>query len=215
MLSIMSKLHLFLLKELIIQTNQFNKIILFRILRAKMSDLPNLGSYEGARNEKYEREGQGKAIYTNGDIYDGNFAAGKRDGFGIYQYFNQSVGKTGAIYEGEYKNGKKHGKGKMTYFDGSIYEGEWFDNERQGQGTFTYTNQDYYKGGYFQSKKQGVGEYFSFETKLLVKGLWNEGVIQGSVRILREDGEVEGEFENNRMLKYKFLEIAGQRVLVE
>ena len=45
----------------------------------------------------------GKGVYrfNNGDIYTGNFAAGKKNGIGKYNYSN------GDIYEGEWKNDMK------------------------------------------------------------------------------------------------------------
>ncbi|CAI8017685.1 Radial spoke head 1 homolog [Geodia barretti] len=41
---------------------------------------PNLGSYEGGRNEAGERHGQGKALLPNGDRYDGDYICGQRYG---------------------------------------------------------------------------------------------------------------------------------------
>ena len=33
-------------------------------------------------------EGNGRYIYKNGDIYDGNFKEGKKEGKGLYKYKN-------------------------------------------------------------------------------------------------------------------------------
>ena len=44
------------------------------------------GEYEGERNPDEERHGQGKATYTNGDTYEGEFKFGKRDGPGVYRF---------------------------------------------------------------------------------------------------------------------------------
>ena len=62
-----------------------------------MSDSP-ISSYEGERNEVHERHGQGKAAYTNGDVYVGEFVIGKRSGIGTYNYIEE--GKTVATYTG-------------------------------------------------------------------------------------------------------------------
>ncbi|CAB3988495.1 radial spoke head 1 homolog isoform X1, partial [Paramuricea clavata] len=42
--------------------------------------LGDLGEYVGERNETGERHGVGKAQLKNGDIYDGHYKYGKRDG---------------------------------------------------------------------------------------------------------------------------------------
>lgn len=43
--------------------------------------------YEGERNEKEERHGQGKATLPNGDTYEGQYDSGKRHGQGTYRLF--------------------------------------------------------------------------------------------------------------------------------
>ena len=54
------------------------------------SELRNkeLGLYEGARNEMGERHGKGKASFPNGDIYEGEYEHGKRNGTGVYRFKN-------------------------------------------------------------------------------------------------------------------------------
>lgn len=40
------------------------------------------------------KNGQGKEVFTNGDIYTGNYKDGKPDGYGEYTW------KNGTIYKG-------------------------------------------------------------------------------------------------------------------
>ena len=40
----------------------------------------------------------------------------------------------GDVYEGNWKDGKKNGKGKYTYTDGTVYEGDWKDGSKNGKG---------------------------------------------------------------------------------
>jgi hypothetical protein len=46
--------------------------------------------------------------YLNGDIYEGVWKEGKKEGYGVQKYLN------GDVYEGEWKNDLRHGKGKFT-----------------------------------------------------------------------------------------------------
>ncbi|KDO35164.1 hypothetical protein SPRG_00010 [Saprolegnia parasitica CBS 223.65] len=55
--------------------------------------------------------------------YEGEFANGVRDGYGVFYYAN------GARYEGHWEDNVKHGLGLFFFEDGTIYEGE-FDNDR-------------------------------------------------------------------------------------
>ena len=56
--------------------------------------------------------------YVNGDIYDGEWVDGKREGRGVYVY------KNGNKYEGNYKNNELHGFGIYNY-NGFEYRGEY------------------------------------------------------------------------------------------
>ena len=105
---------------------------------------PNpLGVYEGDRNpETKKREGKGKNTFVNGDVYEGEYVNGARQGAGTYTF---KKGK--ATYTGQYRDNKKEGNGKFTYPDGGEYTGTWIADKRQGQGLYKYPNGDTYEGG--------------------------------------------------------------------
>ncbi|KAF0699938.1 Aste57867_9531 [Aphanomyces stellatus] len=60
-----------------------------------------------------------KAQEKRGNRYEGEFAHGVRDGFGIFYYAN------GARYEGHWEANVKNGLGLFFFDDGTIYEGEF------------------------------------------------------------------------------------------
>ena len=107
---------------------------------------------------------EGKGTYKwkkTGAIYDGDFKAGKRCGFGTYSilvngeyrklytgewadnmrcgYGTQYYSET-EYYEGQWRADKREGWGRMYYADGSVYEGEWFGDKRHGQGLYKLAN---------------------------------------------------------------------------
>ena len=53
--------------------------------------LPNLGEYEGERNERDERHGKGRAKLPNDDTYEGHYEKGKRTGDGVYRFVNIAI----------------------------------------------------------------------------------------------------------------------------
>lgn len=99
---------------------------------------------------------EGKRVYANGDLYEGELKNDLREGFGkyikvVYVYEGQfkdnledGVGKciygSGLVYEGECKKGEQHGVGKLTWPNGDRYEGEFVENEYGSKGKFTYAN---------------------------------------------------------------------------
>ena len=42
--------------------------------------------------------------------------------------------RNGNVYEGIFDNGRKNGFGRMTYANGDLYIGNWIDNRRDGLG---------------------------------------------------------------------------------
>ena len=85
---------------------------------------------EGERNAQGEEEGRGTMVYASGDMY-----------------------------EGQWRAGKKHGQGKYTTATGDVYEGEYVENVREGHGKLSFATGDVYEGGFVDGKKHGVGTY--------------------------------------------------------
>ena len=54
----------------------------------------------------------------------------EKNGLGFILYSD------GDVYEGEFKNGELNGQGKITYSNGDIYEGEFKDGKQNGQGRY-------------------------------------------------------------------------------
>ena len=72
---------------------------------------------EGEENAQGEQEGRGAMVSASGDMYEGQWLAGKRHGQGKMTY------ATGDVYEGEYLEGKKHGHGKGSTAGGDLTDG--------------------------------------------------------------------------------------------
>lgn len=64
--------------------------------------------------------GNAKAEYPNGDVYEGGFVNGVKEGKGKYTWAN------GDSYEGTYKKDKKDGIGKMVFTNNGHYFGNLF-----------------------------------------------------------------------------------------
>ena len=65
------------------------------------------------------RDGKGKLVLENGDVYEGNWKEGQKNGQGIYLY------ASGIKYNGTWKNDKMDGYGSLIFPDGSSYYGEF------------------------------------------------------------------------------------------
>lgn len=53
--------------------------------------------------------GKGKTVFKNGDVFEGEYVKGKREGYGIYMF------PDGEKYEGQWFQDQQHGKVSIIY----------------------------------------------------------------------------------------------------
>lgn len=94
-------------------------------------------------------EGRGRFVFSNGDVYDGEWHKGHKHGKGIY------TSSSGHVYEGDYVNDYRHGWGVYTWKEGDKYEGEYVQNRREGMGIYFYADGSAQKGYFKNGKFQG------------------------------------------------------------
>jgi hypothetical protein len=137
--------------------------------------------------------GRAQVQYPNGDVYDGTFLNGVRDGRGTMTYAEQ-----GTKYEGEWKNNLKEGIGKMTFGTEGEYTGHFVAGQRSGEGVYKYLKtKDLYSGSWKNGLKHGKGTFIFFDTKMKIVGDWFNGQIMKGKWIFANGTYFEGKFENN------------------
>jgi hypothetical protein len=63
--------------------------------------------------------------YANGNVYEGEWCDGKREGWGKMTYGEEN------IHEGMWENNVQHGWGRIISLDGEVTaEGEWENGKR-------------------------------------------------------------------------------------
>ncbi|KAL0210337.1 hypothetical protein RCL1_004773 [Eukaryota sp. TZLM3-RCL] len=137
----------------------------------------DVGTYEGERDERARRHGQGKCTYANNDTYEGSYSEGKRSGSGTYTWNHP---KQPYSYTGHYQDGLRNGHGKLVFPDGSTFEGNWEQGKPSGSGHFVFINQDEYTGELLDGKFHGTGKYVFSSTGQVLDGLWDQNsFVQG------------------------------------
>ena len=137
--------------------------------------------------------GKAQVQYPNGDVYEGTFLNGVRDGKGTMTYAEQ-----GTKYEGEWKNNLKEGIGKMTFGTEGEYTGHFVAGQRSGEGVYKYLKtKDLYSGSWKNGLKHGKGTFIFFDTKMKIVGDWFNGQIMKGKWIFANGTYFEGKFENN------------------
>jgi hypothetical protein len=130
------------------------------------------GTYEGYLSSS-EFHYNGTFVWTNGDIYSGDWYYGDQSGYGIYEWAN------GDIYEGDFVGGELYGIGTYLWNDGTEYYGDWVNGDRTGYGYMYFPSGDEYLGYFVNGKFDGNGTY-RYSNGMVINGYWNNGVLISS-----------------------------------
>lgn len=83
--------------------------------------------------------------------------------------------KNGDVFNGQFNQGKRNGQGSYTWASGSNYTGEWKDGKRHGKGTYLYANGDKYVGSFENDKRHGTGIYTYKNGESIPSQQWDNG----------------------------------------
>ena len=151
------------------------------------------------------RRGVARVRFPNGDVYEGAFARGLRDGRGVFE-----EALTGHRYEGDWVRGERDGEGEFVSGDGafrysgtwrkgrragrgraeihgSTYEGEWKNDAFHGTGVLVDTAGNQYEGEFQQGRKHGSGTQ-TYADGSKYSGEWRDGVRHGTGHLVARDG---------------------------
>lgn len=95
--------------------------------------------------------GNGRLVWTNGDVFEGTLVRGVSQGKGSFTWAN------GQRYEGDWERDLPNGKGTISFSNGDRYVGEVRDGVQQGHGTYTLKDGDSYTGAWVAGNKHGQG----------------------------------------------------------
>ncbi|KAM7276630.1 hypothetical protein ACFE04_018496 [Oxalis oulophora] len=126
--------------------------------------------------EKRPNSGCWVQLYSNGDVYEGEFHKGNCSGSGVYYYYMSGRyegdwvdGKydghgvetwaRGSRYRGQYRQGLRHGFGVYRFYTGDVYAGEWSNGQSHGCGVHTCEDGSRYVGEFKWGVKHGFGHY--------------------------------------------------------
>jgi tetratricopeptide (TPR) repeat protein len=127
--------------------------------------------------------GRGKMVYSNGNIYEGDFVNGKAEGHGTSNFADR------ATYTGQYSKDLFHGKGKYNYPDGSVYDGNWVNGKIEGRGKYFNSNGTTSEGDYVNGKAHGKGKLVNSKGDIY-EGDWVNGLAEGQGIFKLKDGRI-------------------------
>ncbi|MFQ6632307.1 hypothetical protein Gotur_008382 [Gossypium turneri] len=128
------------------------------------------------KSEKKANSGTWVQVYSNGDVYEGEFHKGKCSGSGVYYYhmkgryegdwvdgkydgYGVETWAKGSRYRGQYRQGLRHGIGVYRFYTGDVYAGEWSNGQCHGCGVHACEDGSKYVGEFKWGVKHGLGHY--------------------------------------------------------
>ncbi|CAI9095558.1 OLC1v1031541C2 [Oldenlandia corymbosa var. corymbosa] len=128
------------------------------------------------KTEKVANSGCWVEVYSNGDVYEGEFHKGKCSGSGVYYYhisgryegdwvdnkydgYGVETWAKGSRYRGQYRQGLRNGVGFYRSFTGDVYSGEWCNGQCHGCGFHSCEDGSSYTGEFKWGVKHGLGCY--------------------------------------------------------
>jgi len=127
------------------------------------------------------RNGHGEITHGNGDVYNGNFVNDIRSGKGKYTWSS-----SGNVYDGNWEKGNREGFGIFYYKNGNKYAGSWKENIKSGQGNYTYLSGDVYEGKWQNDKREGEFKA-TLANGRIVNYTYKDGEIVGEVIVKTAD----------------------------
>ncbi|KAJ6381699.1 hypothetical protein OIU77_030384 [Salix suchowensis] len=135
----------------------------------------------------------GELCLPNGESYSGSLLGNAPEGNGKY------VWSDGCVYEGEWRRGMRHGNGKTQWPSGTTYEGEFSGGYMHGAGTYVGSNKLTYKGRWRLSLKHGLG-YQVYPNGDIFEGSWIQGSPEGPGKYTWANGNVyHGDMKGGKM----------------
>mmetsp|Transcript_73615 Transcript_73615/g.157904 ORF Transcript_73615/g.157904 Transcript_73615/m.157904 type:complete len:386 (+) Transcript_73615:62-1219(+) len=122
----------------------------------KTGEMTKGASYHGewAADKK---NGYGVQVFPNGEKYEGQWGNGLRNGEGTLWVPVGKAQKLRKLYVGGWKDDKRHGRGTCFFKQGEFFQGEWNHGLMAGQGTLRYANGDLYIGEWHDGLRSGQG----------------------------------------------------------
>uniref|UniRef100_A0A2P2JHR8 Phosphatidylinositol 4-phosphate 5-kinase n=1 Tax=Rhizophora mucronata TaxID=61149 RepID=A0A2P2JHR8_RHIMU len=114
----------------------------------------------------------GELFILNGESYSGSLLGNIPEGNGKY------VWSDGCVYNGEWRRGMRHGNGKITWPSGTSYEGEFYGGYIHGKGSYISSSKITYEGRWKLNLKHGLG-YQVYPSGDIFEGSWIQGTPEG------------------------------------
>eukprot|EP01006_Ploeotia_vitrea_P012328 TRINITY_DN3270_c0_g1_i1.p2 TRINITY_DN3270_c0_g1~~TRINITY_DN3270_c0_g1_i1.p2 ORF type:complete len:285 (-),score=64.29 TRINITY_DN3270_c0_g1_i1:2517-3371(-) len=189
----------------------------------RVNTVIKMGIYAGDRDEFNQRTGEGKAIFANGDMYEGQYWEGKKNGKGKYIFKSLGMSEVDKLISEQWKAREAQPEDQQADVDEFIqkssqqfavgpecvrfaiqentfypcYNGEYVNNMRHGRGIMKNKDGSVYSGSWKHNKRQGEGIYY-YVNGDIYSGQWVDGLKHGNGRYTYtgKKGEYVGSWEN-------------------
>lgn len=159
--------------------------------------------------------GSGTFVYANGDSYEGQFVQGKKSGKGVYTWVDEN-GTAIAVYQGNFSADKRNGYGIFSTADGTVYKGNFTNDKRDDPQAEVFIKTeggtDRYYGGYKNDARRGFGYYFYASGDVYI-GQFEDGKPHGEGTVhFVNGGSFTGKFDKGNIVKDEATELTAEEI---
>jgi hypothetical protein len=114
-----------------------------------------------------------------GDLYAGQFSNSERSGFGVFNFaLNPNNKSNGLRYEGEWATGKRNGYGIGYWRDGDRYSGAYRNDTKNGYGVYRSAGSGIrYEGDFANGNYNGYGVKWAANGRVMQAGIWTDNTL--------------------------------------
>ena len=154
------------------------------------------GQYDGEIEDNLFN-GNGKMVYKDGRVYEGEWVQGNKEGNGSLLW------PDGSKYWGEFKNDQINGEGEFLWSNGATYKGTFVNGCFNGKGTLKSTKGSSYTGNFQNGLYHGKGKFIwigeNKDNKERYTGEYKYGQKDGNGKYVFPNGDIyEGEWFDNK-----------------
>lgn len=152
------------------------------LLGRVLGEIPIRGGTYGGEIVNGLPNGRGTAKYSTGDIYEGDWWNGKKDGMGCMRFLDPDSQNYQDVYTGQFSRGRFDGLGTYKHAFGATFYGSFREDRRHGPYHYAFKDGREMFGIYEEDNEDGPFVWISADRNIIKAGNKHQGFKNGEIK---------------------------------